>query len=271
MRNVFHATLSAALITIGSLSPAIAGGPYDRIGPPTWTAGGVLVISPKYEGSKSHDVTGIPYIFPSFSEASSLVAMRGPDDVRLRLFNHGAFVAGPLVGYKFDRESSDGRKLRGWGDVDGGLVLGAFAGYRLLPWLTFDVSYHRTVTGDVDGGQLRFGLEYEAPVSDRLTLLGRVGATYADDDYMAAYFGVTAAQAAASAAFANLPQYNAGAGFKDVHVGVGARIQIDPRWALTIGSRYGRLVGDAADSPVIETKDQISGFANLTFKFGSGW
>jgi len=271
MRNVFQVTLAAALIIIGSLSPANAGDAYVGARSAEWTAGGVVVISPKYEGSKSHRVIGIPYIFPSFNEASNMVAIRGADDVRLRLINHGAFVAGPLLGYKFDREASDGRKLRGWGDVDGGLVLGAFAGYRLLPWLTFDLSYHRTVTGDVDGGQLRFGLEYEAPVSDRLTLLARVGATYADDDYMAGYFGVTTAQAAASAAFANLPQYDAGAGFKDVHVGVGARIQIDPRWALMIGSRYGRLVGDAADSPVIETKDQLSGFANLTFKFGSGW
>lgn len=268
MRNVLSIAFGAILFASAGLAPAAAGGEYPGGAATQWTAGGVLVISPKYEGSKSYRVTGAPYVFPSFGSASKFIDVGGPDDVRFRLLNRSSFVAGPLVGYKFDRDEGDGRKLAGWGDVEGGFVVGAFAGYRMLPWLTFDVSYHRTVTGDVDGGQLRFGLEYEAPVSARLKLLGRVGATYADGDYMSAYFGVTPDQANASAV--GLSAYDAQGGFKDVHVSLGAKIDIDQRWSIKIGGRYSRLVGDAADSPVIETPDQFSGTASVTFKFGAG-
>lgn len=232
----------------------------------SWSGGGFVAVVPKYEGSKSYEFFGAPYIFPNIGTAASVVAIRGADDVRFRFIKTDGFVAGPLVGYKSDRDESDGAKLLGLGDVDGGIVLGGFAGYRALPWLMVDVSYHRTVTGDVNGGQLRFGLEYESLVSRNVTLVGRVGATFADDDYMAAYFGVSASQAGTS--LAGLPIYNAHAGFKDVHVGLGAKIQFDDKWALRIGGRYARLVGDAADSPVIETGDQFFGFVNITYKFG---
>lgn len=258
-------TLTGAFAAGGRV--AHAGDFGSGMGNPSWTAGGFVAITPKYEGSKSYEVVGAPFVFPSFGGDPEIVTIHGADDVRLRLFKSQGFVAGVLGGYQFGRKEDDGEKLLGLGDVDGGVVLGAFAGYRLLPWLTFDVSYHRTVSGDVDGGQLRFGLDYEAPVSNRVTLVGRVGATYADNDYMSSYFGVTSAQSLTSVAL--LPTYSASSGIKDVYLELGARVAFDDKWGLRFGGRYGRLVGDAGDSPVIETADQFAGFALLTYKFGT--
>ena len=267
MRDCLHMAIAGAFALSAFHSFAEAGEYPASHGSLTWSAGGFIAVGPKYEGSDSYELVGAPYVFPSFGDAANMIAIRGADDVRFRVFETNGFVAGPLAGYKFDRDEDDGDKLIGLGDVDGGIVIGGFVGYQVLPWLTFDVSYHRTVTGDADGGQLRFGVEYEAPVSRTVTLLGRIGTTYADDDYMAAYFGVSAAQEKTSAA--KLPIYDADAGFKDVHFDLGARVQFDDRWTLKFGGRYGRLIGDAADSPVIETEDQFSGFANVTYKFGT--
>lgn len=267
MTRYFSALLAALLAISGGGSGVNASDPSGQFSDAGWTLGGIVIVSPKYEGSKSHEVVGFPYIYPDFGGATGKLSIRGSDDVRYQLWQSNGFVAGPLAGYKFDREEGDGERLRGLGDVDGGVVVGAFAGYQLAPGLMLDVSYHRTVTGDVDGGQVRFGLDYEVPVSATITLLGRVGATYADDAYMGSYFGVNALQSANSVYM--LPVYNAGAGIKDVHFELGAKVLIDDNWAVRVGGRYGRLMGDAADSPVIETEDQFSGFANITYKLGT--
>ncbi|MEM7750315.1 MAG: MipA/OmpV family protein, partial [Pseudomonadota bacterium] len=47
----------------------------------------------------------------------------------------------------------------------------------------------------------------------------------------------------------------------------GVKYKMNERWSLKLNGRYSRLVGDAADSPVIETEDQFSGSANITYKF----
>jgi outer membrane scaffolding protein for murein synthesis (MipA/OmpV family) len=257
----------SGVLLLGLLVPAQAGGLPDGYNDPSWTVGGIVAVKPKYEGSKSYEVVGAPFLYPSFGGLGNNLMIRGVDDIRYRVINANGFMAGPLAGYNFGRDEDDGRRLAGLGDLDGGVVLGAFIGYRFAPWLVLDVSYHRTLSGDIDGGQLRFGLETETPLSQRVTLLGRVGATYADDDYMASYFGVSAVQAGNSTF--GLATYDAGAGIKDVHVELGARILMDDRWSLKLSGRYGRLVGDAADSPIIETEDQFSGSASVSYKIGT--
>ena len=232
----------------------------------TWNLGGIVTVSPEYEGSNSYKVRGFPLIFPSTGTASKYVDVRGADDVRIKLLNHEKLEAGPLLGYRFDRDEDDGDRLVGLGDVEGGLVVGAFARYALIPSLYFGLSYHRTVTGDVDGGQLRFGLEYKTALSSNVTFSARTGATYADDEFMQSYFGVTAAQAARSVA--GLSAFNAEAGIKDIYFGVGTSIALSDRWTVSLNGNYSRLLGDAADSPVIETEDQFSGSALIKYKFG---
>jgi MipA family protein len=176
------------------------------------------------------------------------------------------FVAGPIAGYNLGRDQSDGRLLRGLGDVDGGIVAGAFVGYHLGPVL-LDVSFRNTF-GDDGGYLIGLGAEVERPLRDHVTLTARVGATYADEDYMRNYFGISAAQSATS--LAGLPAFDADAGFKDVHVELGLKADIDAHWSARTTLRYARLIGDAADSPVVENENQFTGLIGLTYKFDLG-
>ena len=264
LNNQLRAVIAGAFVTTSAT--AALSNDFSRDGfAATWNFGGVVAVSPEYEGANTYRVTGFPLIFPSDGVVTKRIEVRGADDVRLKLINQDRFDAGPLVGYRFDRDEDDGPRLVGLGDVDGGLVVGGFARYAIIPTLYAGISYHRTVTGDVDGGQLRFGLEYETKLSSNVTLSAETGATYADDEYMDAYFGVSAAQAARSAA--GLSAFNADSGIKDFYFGIGTVIGFGPRWSLGLKGRYSRLLGDAADSPVIETEDQFSGSATIRFKF----
>ena len=225
--------------------------------------GAMAIVMPKYEGASDYRVLGVPYIAPSFGSGESWVDVQGADDVRLRLFRHGGFEAGPLAGWRFGREEEDGPLLAGLGDVDGGLVVGGYMAYRLGILKPF-VSYHHQVTGNDTSGVLRLGSEAIFNVAPGVEVIGSAGASYADENYMQAYFAVTPDQALTSAA--GLPVYDADAGFKDVFVGGTAKIALSELWTLRLSARYARLIGDAADSPLVESENQWTAGIGVSYQ-----
>jgi len=251
-----------------SVTAAGAGGVSDLgISGTDWQVGGFVFVAPKYEGAKDYEVLGAPFIAPAGLDETSRVQLRGPDDLRFRLIDFNGFEAGPLVGWRFDRDEGDAARLRGLGDVDGGLVAGAYVAYRLGPIAPF-VSYHHQVTGDDTGGLIRFGAEARSLLMGGFSATLTAGATYADDDYMDAYFSVTPAQSAASVA--GLAAYEADAGLKDVFIGLTGDVPLSDVWTLKLSARYAHLIGDAADSPIVESEHQLFGGVGLSYRFDLG-
>lgn len=278
MRRSYTSILALALCASlfgmhGAARAADLGGSYkdapapaDDSGISGIKVGAVLVIKPTFEGSNSYDALGFPYILPTFSGGNgdsffSRIDVRDIDDIRFRLIDRDGFIAGPLVGYNLGRDEDDDDHLEGLGDVDGGIVAGGFVGYRIGSVL-FDAAFQNTFSDD--GGYLiRFGAEIERPLRERLTFTGRIGATYADEEYMQNYFGVSAAQSAAS----GFAQFDADAGFKDVFAEVGLKAKLDERWEAKASVRYSRLIGDAADSPIVESENQFTTTLGVSYKF----
>lgn len=243
------------------------GAPVEDAGINGLKVGGVLIVQPTFEGSDEYEAIGFPYIFPTFSGGPGFFSRfdaRGLDDIRFKLIERDGFIAGPLAGYNLGRDEDDDDHLEGLGDVDGGVVGGGFVGYRVGSVL-FDASFHNTF-GDDGGYLIRLGAELEHPLRERLMLTARIGATYADDDYMENYFGVSGEQSADS----GLNAFEAESGFKDVFAEVGLKAQLDAQWEARGSVRYSRLVGDAADSPIVESEDQFTGLIGLSYKFDVG-
>lgn len=236
----------------------------DYFGAGAWQVGGAVVAMPRFEGSKNYRAIAFPFAAPAgISEGGGLVEARAADDVRLRLLRAQGFEFGVLGGYRFGRDAGDSTKLAGFADIQGGLVLGAYAGYRMGS--TFlSASYHQQVTGDDTGGVVRLMAEQTMRLDARTKLVASIGTNIASQDYMRTYFGVTPAQAGL------LPAYAPSAGFKDVFAGLTASFELDRRWTLYLTGRYTRLVGDAADSPVIDTPNQLFAGAGLSYKFDFG-
>lgn len=258
------AAAAVCLLAVGAAgSPAAAGEGQSGDDWSSIQIGGVVIVTPKYEGSSDYRVIGAPIVAPAFMNSNGAFQFKGIDDIRLRVFQHGGFEAGPLAGWRFGRDEEDGSRLRGLGDVDGGLVVGGYMAYQigiLKPFL----SYHHQVTGDDGGGVLRFGSEAKFDLGRGAELIGTVGASYADANYMDAYFSVTPAQAAVSAA--GLQAFDADAGIKDVFFGLAATMPLSELWTLRLNAKYTRLVGDAADSSVVESENQFTGGLGLTYR-----
>jgi MipA family protein len=258
----FGVVMALAILTPTTAAAQSGSDPFGAFGD-RWQVGGLVFISPKFEGGRSYQVTGFPFVAPVGLGDNGIVQFKGADDVRFRVFQFSGFEFGPVAGYRFGRDEDDAARLDGLGDIDGGLVLGGFAAYRTGS-LAFSVSYHHQATGDDTGGLLRFAAEYVTRPAAGFKLTASLGANYATEDYMTSFFGVTAAQAV------NLPTYSPDAGFKDVYVGATASIDLTDRWTLLLMGRYSRLIGDAADSPIVETENQFYGGAALSYKFNWG-
>ena len=90
--------------------------------------------------------------------------------------------------------------------------------------------------------------------------------TYADDDYMQTYFGVSAADSARS----GLKRYNADSGMKDVGIDLGLNWNFASSWDLRGIASISQLIGDADDSsPVVNegSETQFMGGVMVLFKF----
>lgn len=263
-RIALSAGLLAPLILVGTQNAQSEG--------LSFSFGGIAVIAPKYEGSKSYKAVGFPIAIPhsaSGAETSSFgsrIRFKGIDDIRLNLLGVDGFEVGPVAGYRGGRNQSDGTLLGGLGDVDGGLVLGAYGAYTTNGF-TFDASYADQLTGDNTGSQLKLGASTMIAITQGVDVKAGIGTTYSSNKYMDTFFGVSSAQSLASTA--SLAAYDPGAGFKDVNFSLSSDIALTPKWTMKLGGKYSRLIGDAADSPVIETKNQLSGSFGLLYKFGN--
>jgi len=229
-----------------------------------WQAGGGVAVAPVFEGSNRYRAIAFPIVAPAgLSGSEGFVQFRNIDDIRFRLLTLQGWEFGALAGYRGGRDSSDSSKLVRFNDIDAGLVVGGFGGYRMGNTL-LSASYHRQVTGEDTGAVVRLLAEQTVRLDARTKLVASIGTNIADKDYMQTFFGVTAAQAGP------LPVYSASAGFKDVFGGLKATFELDRQWTFYVAGQYSRLVGDAANSPVIDTSNQFSGGAGLTYKFDLG-
>ena len=163
----------------------------------------------------------------------------------------------------FGRDETRSVVLRGLGDVDARPELGAF--YNRQPTAhTFVTSSLRYGSGQGrDGLLIDLGAGVTAPLAPAWRVGAGVAATWANAQYMQSYFGVDAAQSARS----GLGLYRASAGMRDVRVSVSATYAISPRSSATAGLSYSRLLGDAANSPIVRDRAGLNGVLAVTYAF----
>lgn len=175
------------------------------------------------------------------------------NDIRANLLDHPNWQLGPVGVWRFGREDVDDPVVRKLHEIDQSFSLGLFGAHvwrdprearrqvGVGGWALGDV------TGAYDGWTAGMNAFAMQPVAKMVTLGGGAAFTYASENYMDEYFGVTASDALAS----GLPFYQPGAGVRDVRGWATALFHLSPQWHLGAGMMYSRLVGDAADSPLV--------------------
>jgi len=227
--------------------------------------GGGLAVVPRYPGSDRHETRFFPVI--SFSFGRLFVGGDAGGEgggVGVRLFGNRNWTLGAALSADFGkaREESDDPRLQGLGDIDGTVRATLFAVYRHR-WLVVRAGVSPDIGGENQGTLARLDVFGRYAATDRLIFNAGPGLTWASGQYSRTFFAIDAEQSARS----GLPQYDAGRGVNNVRLSAGATYLLTKSWTAGLRAARGKLVGDAAGSPVTATRWQDAFAAFLNYRF----
>ena len=259
--------LAAALLLL--LSAPLAAQPenfpddFDDNGTPpiTGSIGGGAAYAPDFVGSKDHEFKPMPLVNmnygPLFLSTDKGLGVRFD-------FMDGAFEFSQAVNYRFERRESYNAALEGMGNVKGTVTLGATLAYKfddfVLSLKTFQgITETKGLTADLKAAYLNRSHE-------NFNYGFSVSTTIADGDYNQAYFGVTPLQSERSGYRPYKPQ----AGFTDIGFKGTFDYYLTPQISLDFFAGYTHLIGEAADSPLVErgSEGQFSTGMAVLYHFG---
>ncbi|WP_404333441.1 MipA/OmpV family protein [Sphingomonas sp. MMS12-HWE2-04] len=222
-------------------------------------------LTPRFPGSD--DVRVTPLFDLSMTRGDEPFRFEAADEsFGIPLIHLGGLKIGPAANF----EGSRRRKETGLAvdEVGTTVELGGMAEF----WLGRGLRVHGEVRQGVNGhGGLisNLGFDYVARHGDKWLVSLGPRVALSDSKFQDAYFGVNAAAAART----GLATYDPDGGVHAVGASATALYQFTPRWGVYAYAKYDRLIGDAADSPIIRTigsRNQLSGGGALTFTFGKG-
>jgi outer membrane protein len=233
---------------------------------PMWTVevGAEVRTLPRYQGSDDYGVFPVPFL--DVRPAGTPPRFHAPrDGAGFAVYDTDALKAGPVGQLELGRRVKNNPDLAGLGNVGATAELGGFVEYWATPWLRSRLEVRQGFGGHhgvVSDGTVDFVM----PVAPQWTLSGGPRLTLATKDANEPYFGVDAAQSAAS----GLPVYDAGGGVRSVGVGSQAIYRWNPQWSTYGFVELSRLTGDVGNSPIVTQRgspDQAMVGLGATYSF----
>ncbi len=217
-------------------------------------------FAPDYIGANEYIVGPAPFGRLGWGEWRNVTLVG--NELSANIVDHPILRFGPIGRYRFGRNHVKDNVVDKMNDISGTVELGGYAGAEFIndvdPRIRLIV--RASVTHDVgqvnNGLVVRGGLNYWYPLAEFLTLGLATSVSYANGNWMETYFGVDHTDARQS----GLPFYRADGGIKDVWFGPYFLFHLSREWHVGTGLFYSRLLGDAADSPVVKDRGSANQF-----------
>lgn len=220
-----------------------------------WVTLGIgLAAVPDYEGSEDYEGVPVPIVRVDW-RSRRYVEFSGTRFRANLLSGFEKWRAGPMLNYNPGRDDVDNDRVDALRDIDDTIEAGGFVIFDAGKWETY-LEFLTDVDDEHDGSLATFRQSYKRPLKNRRLLTLNFSLTYADDDYMETFFGIDTNNAARS----GLRTFEAEADFKDVEVSVAFLQNVSKRWNIAYSLGYKRLLGDAADSPVVDDEGSADQF-----------
>lgn len=233
------------------------------------TAG--LAAAPSYLGSASYDP--IPFVAAYLPFGRRYLELKGLN-LRANLLDANRMALGPILNLRLPRDSGAGEaRIAQLDSIDTALELGVFARAIIArradgsPLATLDADVLADVSGVHRGVTGTVGASWAALRVNRIFVDMRAETTFANRNFQQTYFSIKPDEADRS----GLQVCNAGAGSLSAGLSLTAGYAFSPRWGLVATASYSRLLGDAAESPVVQTagsRDQFFGGVGVSYRFG---
>lgn len=243
----------------------------DATSPWDVTIGLGAAVRPTYEGSDEYEAIPAPWVDITYGDWISF----SPDGLNAYWHTGNLRIGGGVTSISGRNDSDSGEifdrgddRLKGMGDLSSSTAARAFVAYQ---WgmVNLGVSAEHSVESSdeddltVEGSVVQFGASIPFQVTDNLTFTAALGATWADDKYMQSLFGVTAKQAERS----QFTQYTAVSGLKSVGIAFGASYKLSNHWSLMALVHGEKLMGDAADSPIVFSDTNATFITTVNYHF----
>ena len=219
--------------------------------------------APEYEGSDDNQFYVLPYLSLRFANHMSVDLIA--NTLKANLIPSPTFRLGPIAQYIGERDNVDNNKVDKLDKVDASFMLGGFAELEVDHFMA-SIEAMKDVADGNDGSIVRLRVGYKIPFNKTWILSITAYTTWADDDYMSAYFGIDQKNSLKS----GLKEYDADSGFKDVGITVPLLYNASAHWSFMGVVGYKRLIGDAADTPIVDdegNENQYVGGAFVIYRF----
>ena len=208
-------------------------------------------MQPTFHGSDRYRASPIPLVIIRWHDTVSL----GVDGLSI-YWHHNNLRLGGGVNYeggRLDHEtsgllSSGDNRLAGLGDVDAAIGLKGFVSYQWGP-VYLDTSATKYLGPQNKGLLVNIGASAPIALTDQFILRPHVAATWADNNYMRTFFGVSPVQASKSI----FPVFDTGSGPEDLNAGLTVVYRLNKHWFWGADATATQYLAHAARSPITIT------------------
>lgn len=250
------------LLALAAALPAWAGGNLVLIEAPpktsTLAVGAAVWSLPQYPGSRKSDTLLIPAL--DYYGANG-VFVSTDTGVGWNLSSSKDLQAGVRLWPQFGRSRKDGPA--GLPSIGWRIQPQAFANLQLGEVVLLQSGLLYGAGRDRDGLQLELGATSGIPLGGDDLLGVGLSASWANRNYRASYFGVSAADQASS----GLRAYTLGAGLLDTNLTLSAEHKFGTDWRLSGQVVLSRLAGAVAQSPIVQRRQQTTATVTLWRNF----
>lgn len=262
--SILKKIVPGALLALLS-TPTLAAEPPQGT---TLTLGGGVGVAPRYSGSDENRVSTALVLDYSMRNGFFVSSTRGLGYGN----NLGNFDYSAALSYRTGRKDhnvdsdtmSDGSDhLRGMGNVKGSALGVVGLGYKLTNWLSAQLQAEVPFSQRDNGAALHFGIVSPLYHSPKNSVTLGLTSSWGTNDYMQTYYGVSAAQSAAS----GFTQYHAGSGIYAWSLNLDWTHNFTESWSVVADAGYTQLAGDARNSPIVQRKASPTGSLTVTYRF----
>lgn len=232
------------------------------------TLGGGVDVAPRYSGSDKSRVSAAQVVDYSMANGFFISTTRGIGYGN----NIGNLDYNAAVSYRTGRKdkdvssdsiSSGSDYLRGMGDIKGSAIVVPGLGYKVTDWLNLQLQAEIPVSERDNGEAVHFGISSPLYTSSKNAVTLGLTGSWGSGKYMQTYYGVNAAQSAAS----GFARHDAGAGIYAWSMNLDWTYRLTSRWSVLTSAGVTQLTGDAGDSPIVQRKTLPTGSLKVTYSF----
>jgi len=208
-------------------------------------------MQPTFHGSDRYRTSPVPLVIIRWRDAVAL----GVEGLSLYWHNDNLRIGGGVnyEGGRLDHEtsgflSSGDNRLKGLGNVDASVGIRGFVSYKLGP-VYLDASATKYFGSQNKGVLVNVSASAPLALTKRLIFRPHIATTWADDNYMQTFFGVSPLQASRSI----FPRFSTGSGLEDINGGLTIVYVLNEHWFWGADATATQFLDHAARSPITIT------------------